>query len=91
MSRTYRNGDTYHENGIGAKHARQYKRLNAKNDRARTRQALNRESYDATDDGADYSPFNRADPRNRLSRTDAPYLRGEPAPLRVLVPVTIEG
>lgn len=46
---------------------------------------------DATDDDADYSPFNRADPRNRLSTTDAPYLRGKPAPLRVLVPVTIEG
>jgi hypothetical protein len=42
-------------------------------------------------DGSGYSPFDRADPRNRLSTADAAYLRGEPAPLRVLVPVTIEG
>lgn len=43
------------------------------------------------EDAAGYSPFDRADKRNRLSVADAPYVRGEPAPLRVLVPVTIEG
>jgi hypothetical protein len=46
---------------------------------------------DDSETASDYSPFDRADVRNRLSSADAPYLQGEPAPLRILVPVTIEG
>jgi hypothetical protein len=46
---------------------------------------------DAPDDGG-FSPFGRADARTRLiTADDARLLGGEPRPLRVLVPVTIEG
>jgi hypothetical protein len=46
---------------------------------------------DDPDDTSGYSPFDRSDPRNRLSARDAPFLHGEPTALRVLIPVTIEG
>lgn len=46
---------------------------------------------DLPDSTNDYSPFDDTDPRNRLSAKDAPFFRAAPAPLRVLVPVTIEG
>jgi hypothetical protein len=46
---------------------------------------------DVPDSKSDYSPFDDTDPRNRLSAQDAAFFRGKPAPLSVLVPVTIEG
>lgn len=38
-----------------------------------------------------YSPFNRNDPRNsRITKADLEYLKGEPAPLKITIPVVIE-
>jgi hypothetical protein len=37
-----------------------------------------------------YSPFARVDGFERINATDAAYLRGQPEPLRIQIPVTIE-